>query len=249
MCFGGSSENTTITTAQLDPLTEQIKKTALDRAMGILNQSYPGYDWKLRTAPLNTDHNAGFSAIRKLAQPGSQRIVDEGGPLGKISDYINPNLDSVLAPALRDVARSGAQQRNEIGAGATMANAFGDARHGVVEGEQMRGENEVVGDLSAEARNAAWNNAMALRTGDRQNMMDTAGALIGIGDKRQQLEQTGLDRRYEEFLRGSEWPFRQLDAILSILSGSPTARTETSSTSQPNNWLMQLLGSLGGAFL
>jgi hypothetical protein len=94
------------------------------------------------------------------------RIIDENGYLGKISDYMNPYLDAALEPALRDIQEGGMKQRQVIGARAQSAGAFGDARQGVVEGEQMRGELRDMGDLSATERANAYNQAMGYRTED-----------------------------------------------------------------------------------
>lgn len=247
MC--GTSESTGTTVSKLDPLTDRIKRIALGRGLDIMNQSFPGYDYRNRTAGFNPDQKSAFGLIRGFNTPGQGRIIDEGGSLGKISDYMNPYMDQAIAPALRDIRERGQVLRNDIGSTATMANAFGDARHGVVEGQQMEGEMQEVGDLSSQARAAAWNNAMGLRAGDRESQMANAMALLGVGQTQQQNQQQNLNARYEEYLRGVEWPFRGLDSILSILSGSPNAQQVTQTQQQPNNWLAQILGSLGGSFL
>jgi len=104
---------------------------------------------------------------------GTERIVDENGQLGAISDYFNPHVDAALQPAIRKIMESADAQRKMIGAGATSSGAFGDARHGVVEGVLNRDTSQVVGDTAAKFYNDAWNTAMAERTSDLNRFKDT----------------------------------------------------------------------------
>lgn len=104
---------------------------------------------------------------------GTERIVDENGQLGAISDYFNPHVDAALQPAIRKIMESADAQRKMIGAGATSSGAFGDARHGIVEGVLNRDTSQVVGDTAAKFYNDAWNTAMAERTSDLNRFKDT----------------------------------------------------------------------------
>ncbi len=134
---------------------------------------------------------AGTTQAGQVANAG--RLVDQNGRLGKISDYMNPYLDAALKPAIRDTQEAGMKQRMGIGAQAQSAGAFGDARHGVVEGEQMRGEQRNIGDMSAEARSNAFASAMGLRSDDlnRQIGVDTANV-----DRRFASDVGNVDRRF-----------------------------------------------------
>jgi len=110
-------------------------------------------------------------------QINSQRLVDQGR-LGSVNDYMNPFLQQALNPVIRDMQEAGQKQRVGIGANATAAGAFGDARHGIVEAEQMRGEQRNIGDLSSQAYMNAFNTAMAQREADLNRFLgaDTTNA-------------------------------------------------------------------------
>lgn len=94
------------------------------------------------------------------------RIVDEGGKLGAMSDYINPYVSANLDPVIKDIERAAAKERMRIGDMATAAGAYGDARHGVLEGESDRNRVEAIGEAGYRAYSDAWNAGMAARQAD-----------------------------------------------------------------------------------
>lgn len=258
MCFGGGK--TTSTTQNQDPNVKAASKLALERARGINESVYKPYTGQ-RFAGFTPDQNNAFGMVRNLSsQPSAlnQRLVDEGGSLGKISDYINPYIQNTLNPAIRDIDEAGARQRIGIGNNAQSAGAFGDARHGIVEGAQMRGQMQDIGDLSARTYSDAYNTAMSQRGADRTSMgagqqeqMQKALALLGVGDRQQALTQQGLTAKQQDYEAGQEYKFRQLDSLLSFLTGNPTARQSTTqqTNANPLSSLLSLLGAGAGAVL
>ncbi len=276
-----SSRTSTSFPKQFQPLVAQ----ATEKATDIASSPYQPYGGD-RVAEFSGDQTGAMDMVRQWASfvnPGetqqflkdatskyanwpayNERVVDEGGYLGNIMDYINPYITQAIQPAIRRIGESGARQRNEIDASATMAGAFGDAGHGILSAEQMTGENQVISDLSSKAYADAFGQSMQQRTADRdsriatsereldrmfsgaqfgnQNFYDVMSLLFGFGDRQQQQEQSQLDTQYEEFLRSGEWPFRGLDALTSVLSGAPT--TQTTTTKQPDNSLGGLIGGL-----
>lgn len=111
------------------------------------------------------------------------RIVDENGKLGAISDYINPNIASSLAPAIRDIDRAAGTERKRIGDLATSAGAYGDARHGILEGTTDRNRVEAIGDISYQANKDAYDTAMALRSGDLSRFFARDQAQAGANEQ------------------------------------------------------------------
>lgn len=102
----------------------------------------------------------------------TERLVDENGQLGAISDYMNPYLDQVLAPQIREIDEAIQRQRNDLGASSAMSGAFGDARHGILEGEIYRGGNEAVGDAAGRTHADAFTQAMGARSGDLNRFLN-----------------------------------------------------------------------------
>lgn len=216
---------------------------------------------------------------------GTERIVDESGQLGAISDYFNPHVDAALDPAIRRIMESADAQRKAIGAGATSAGAFGDARHGIVEGVLNRDTSQVIGDTASKFYNDAWNTAMAERTSDLNRFKDTdtinanfnetalnrlltgsgavadrvgadqamklnqIQALLSGGNQQQGNTQAGLDAGFQEFLRGQGWDFSVLEALSSALNAAPYQKTQTTTTSKPDNSGLGLAGSIAGSIL
>jgi hypothetical protein len=260
MCFGSTSE--TSSTTKVDPVTQNAKYAGINQALSILNQSYPGYDPNAEVAPLNADQNTAFQQVRDYASSpvniASERVVDQNGRLGSMSDYIDPYISNALAPAIRDLQTAGQQQRNDIGSSALMSGAFGDARHGIAEGQQMKNENQQIADLTSTAYSNAYQNAMAARAADLdrfqnadvlkdQASLNRALSLLGVGDEQQQNAQQLANAKYQEFLQAREWPFRQLDSLTSLVGGTPTAQTTT--TSQPDNSIFGAIGSVLGSLI
>lgn len=251
MCFDGGS--TTTTTQNQDPSVKAAAKLALARATGINSGTYQPYTGQ-RVADFTDDQRSAFGTVRDLSSAPSvlnERLVDQGGQLGKISDYMDPYVQNTLDPAIRNIEQAGARERIGIGNNATSAGAFGDARHGIVEGMQMRGESQNIGDLSAQKYSDAYNTAMSERGADRTSMaageqdkMQRALALLGVGDREQAQNQQGLTNQYQDYQSGQEYKFRQLDALLSFLTGNPTAQTQTT-TQQNSNPMSSILGLLG----
>lgn len=128
---------------------------------------------------------------------GTERVVDETGRLGAIYDYMNPHTQNALQPAIQEIHEQGLRQRNDIGRGATMAGAFGDSRHGVVEGEQMRNEGRNVGELTYKGMNDAFNQAM-------QNRQSDLARMLGADTTNAQFLDKDRDRTMEESIRNTD---------------------------------------------
>lgn len=260
MCLGFGGGGSTSTTKNQDPNVAAVSKLALARLKGINSGTYQPYTGQ-RNAGFTDDQNTAFGMVRDLSSAPSvlnERLVDQGGRLGKISDYIDPYIQNTLDPAIRNMEQAGQRQRIGIGNNATSAGAYGDARHGIVEGMQMRGEAQNIGDLSAQKYSDAYNTAMSERGADRTSMatgeqdrMQRALALMGVGDRQQQLNQKGLTDKYQDYNQGQEYKFRQLDALLSFLTGNPTAQTQTTTQQNSNPWssIFGALGAGASAFL
>lgn len=92
-------------------------------------------------------------------------------------------------------------------------------------------------------------NAMDFGTANSADYMQRLQALMNAGGMQQQQGQHVKDAQYENYLRGVEWPFRQYDALLSMMTGQPsTQQVQTSQTSSGGSGIWGLLGSILGGF-
>lgn len=209
MCCGGSSS-----TQKLPGWLESAGKDVVGKAKSFYESPYATYSGP-RQAGFTGDQTTAFQQLRDFVSGGgtsglategtgmirsgataparqisTERIVDETGQLGAMADYINPNVAATLNPALRAIDEGAAAERNRIGDLAIGANAFGDARHGVLE-KDLAGEVATArGDVTARAFSDAWNNAMAARSAD-------ADRFFNADVTNANLYETGLGRLME----------------------------------------------------
>jgi hypothetical protein len=225
-CFGDmepTKQKQTTSTSTVSPPSwvQSAGQQNYERASSILDRGYVPYGGT-RVAPLSGDEVTAGNLVRSTAAAGNpyqdeaasllrgygqapkfnydfNTIVDESGPLGSIQSYMNPYLDAVLAPILRQIGISGAQQRNSIGSSATMSGAFGDARQGVVESEQRKNQMLQEGDAVGKGYSDAFNQALGLRSQDAGRFFQT------------QQAQEGADRAALERARASGIDLTNLD--------------------------------------
>ncbi len=175
-----------------------------DRVAGLSGNEQAAIDLIGGVPRSNQYHGDAASAFQNYGSaPGFQydfnTVVDENGPLGSISSYMNPYLMNVLNPMLREISRQGQAARLDINSNATQAGAYGDARHGVVESEQRRNEAILSGDTTGKAFSDSFNSAMGLRTSDLARYLQT-----------QQLQE-GADKSQLERARTSAIDLTNLD--------------------------------------
>jgi hypothetical protein len=221
-CFGDMEEtkkvakNTTQTTSPPE-WVESASKHNYDLASKILSQGFQPYTGQM-VAPLSDNERAAGDMVAQLAGTGgaspnlgtsTQRISDAGvapafnydfstvvdpSLIGSIDSYMSPYLEQVLAPTLRKIQENGVQQRQGINANATAAGAYGDARHGVVEGAQRRDEGQTIADTAGKTFGDAFNTAMGLRTSDLQRLFGTQQAQATADESAlSRMRQSGID--------------------------------------------------------
>jgi hypothetical protein len=198
MCFGNqvqTEKKTTDTT--LPSYLSDAAQANVANAQAVASQPFQAYTAP-RVADRNADQNSASGLLRAVAGGGDPYSSTAAGLYGTfantpgatitapsilgggtdvntstIGDYMNPYVDATLAPTLQAIARQGASARKSIGANATMSGAFGDARHGIEDSNQMRDENTLVGNTVGQAYNNAFNTAAGLRGTDITNAINT----------------------------------------------------------------------------
>ena len=248
-CFGSTTtnSNTGTVTQSVPAWVDAAGQKAYSAAQNFYDQPYQPYTGN-RVAPLTAGQN---SAISTAAGTTPQRVVDEGGFLGKISDYLNPYRSAVLDPAINEINKSYDAQRKTLAGSATAANAFGDARHGIVESNLNSNQAKDIGATSGQILSQGYDTAMAQRTSDQTSFYNQLSQLLNIGGTAQQNEQNKLDTSYEAYQAQQQSPYDKLASLVSVFGATPYARTTTSSgtTTTPNNTFSGLLGSLLGGLL
>ncbi len=118
---------------------------------------------------------------------GTERVVDQGGQLGAISDYTSPYINQVLKPQLQDLDEEGMRRAKELNSRAAMAGAFGDT------GWEFGRARE--SDLTRRAREAAIGNANQNAYDRAMQLRETdAGRFLDVNKSNANYEEQRLAR-------------------------------------------------------
>jgi hypothetical protein len=158
--------------------------------------------------------NASRDLWNKYASAGPEHVqtwgvMNDQSPLGSFQSYMNPYLQQVLNPQLREIENAKLRNANQIGANATMSGAYGDARHGIAEGQNMKMANQAISDTVGKTTSDAFLNAQSARmndlqrflTGDLANQRSDQNAVERSGTAAKALE--GLGQRSYDYFTGT----------------------------------------------
>lgn len=193
-CFSSTSKSSTKTSTKTPDSIKDLEKVLAPAAIDVSETPYEAYSGD-RVAGFNNDQNTGFDMLRSLVgdapdvtaeamsgvknymnAPGqsvsTERIVDEDGRLGAISDYMNPYQNQVIDPAIQKIMDATFNRKKGLDAQQHNAGAFGDARHGIQEGSLFNDAQESIGNVSGQLLASGYDNAMAQRQSDLQNFQN-----------------------------------------------------------------------------
>lgn len=103
-----------------------------------------------------------------------------------LTQYIDPNLQLELDPTLAEIARQNQIAKygpGGVGANATAAGAFGDARQGVENANADAAAMRQAAQATAGAYRTAFQNASALRGTDISNLINTQAQNAGLNEQ------------------------------------------------------------------
>lgn len=250
---------------------------------------------------------------------GVKDVVSRDLPDMDLSRYINPHVAATLNPVLRELRRNGEISRDRLSARAS-GGAWGGARHGVIEAEQMKNEDQAISDATARAYGDAWTQGSQLAQSDRTAALQAAlanqgkdfnvgsfnagqtnqvglanqaasieaqkatmanrlaaaelatraaatmgnqaaqsqemgmkdvGAQLDIGERMRAIDQARLDMAHNDYLDQWRYPIEMLNLRSASLSGSPYARSVTTTGPGSNQaaqgvGMLATLAALGG---
>ena len=176
--------------------------------------------------------------------------------VGTIESYMNPYLEAVLAPQRRAAEETAAKQRMETQGRLAQAGAYGGSRQAILEAEGQKNLQQLLSDITGKGYAGAYDAARAQRQADIQAGLQGVGAqtaatqalanigaqeqAAGIQNLQQQLaagatqrdiEQAGLAKAYEQFMREEAYPKEQLQFQRQMISGIPGLATQSYYTS------------------
>lgn len=247
-----------------------------DTGQGIFNQAQTLAQQPYQSNPLKVaQYGEDFSKARNLlsgltgdtgdyadARKAYTSVAGADDASKSVEDYMNPWLQAVLSPTLAKIREQGDLNRQRLNAQATMSGAFGDARHGVLEGQLARDEAQTVGDTTGklyaqgydtatQARNAALNRILSAGQASQglgTSMSSVAQLLASLADKSRSVEQAQNDATKAEADRATKYPYEQLTWLLQMLNQTPANQTSTGAGTNiqtgTDNSGLQLLGKL-----
>ena len=250
-----STQNQSITqTQRLAPFQEEFLKDIFASAKALQDVSQP-------FAP---EQLAGLSAQQQQAvqmgmqgigayQPYMQAAAAMAAPQG-YQAFMSPFTQDVIDQSMKDIARGGAMQQNQLAGQAVGAGAFGGSRAAVASGELARGTLEQQARTAAQLRESGFAQAQDL-AGKRSALFSGLGqlgqqmgtqdinTLLGLGGMTQQQSQAQLDVARRNMLAQQALPFQQVGFMSDIFRGVPALQsTYQTSTTPPPSTTSQLLG-------
>ena len=182
--------------------------------------------------------------------------------------FMDPFTEDVIRATEADIARQGAMQQNQLGAGAVGAGAFGGSRQGIAQGQIARNIQDQMARTTSQLRSQGFTQAQNLaQQAARQQLaqaqlggqlgVSQAGlgqlgqqmgtqdinTLLGIGGLQQQQAQKEFDVARANTLAEQALPFQRIGFMSDIFRGVPALQQTTSRiTTPPPSRGSQLLG-------
>lgn len=160
--------------------------------------------------------------------------------------YLNPFTSQVVNTTVDEMNRQGAIQRKNIGLSAHRGGAYGGARHGVLEAEQMQGQNRAISEAVARLMMQNFGNAQTMAMADQDRKLAAGDRLAALGDaksrlqlrdaaaldaagtRQQQQNQSSLDVAKSDFDEQKRWLYDMLNYRMAALAGQPMPTSSTS---------------------
>lgn len=168
--------------------------------------------------------------------------------VGTVESYMNPYLQNVLDPQLREAQRQADIARMEGASRLSKAGAYGGSRQAIMEAEGQRNLQQLLSDITGKGYASAYDSAQARRAADiaagQQGLAQQTAATQALGNigaqqaqyglanlaqqlsagaTQRDIEQQGLTADYNQYLRELQYPQEQLQFERQMLSGLPIA--------------------------
>jgi len=240
------------------------------RAQAISNRPYTQYRGQRIAGfdPYQTQAMQGIGSLQRPAEFDLARGLMQDP--GKFTEqeaqfYMSPYESMVSDVAARKMREESERQQMQTNLSAAKQGTYGGGRQAVMEGMRGRDLMTGVGDLYAQQRQSAFENAQQQFERDRQARMGAGQGLAGLGvtrqgadlerlgalgtagAQRQGLEQLRYDTAYQDFLRQRDYPQEQLGFYSNIVRGLPQQMGSTTLTYAPTPSMTNQLAGLAGA--
>lgn len=164
--------------------------------------------------------------------------------VGTVQSYMNPYLEAVLEPQMREATRQSDIARRNMQMRMAKAGAYGGGRQAIMESEGQRNLETLLSDITGKGYASAFDTAQKLRQADidagirglaAQTGATTALTDIGakegqfglsaltemakMGQTQRDIDQAEKTAAYAQFMREQEDPLKRLEFQRSMLAG------------------------------
>jgi hypothetical protein len=172
--------------------------------------------------------------------------------VGTVQSYMNPYLEAVLEPQRREATRQADIARQAMQGRMAQAGAYGGSRQAIMEAEAQRNLQTQLGDITGKGYLGAFEAAQRQRQADIDAGLRGIGAQtaatqaltqagsqegefglrnlaqqLAAGATQRDIEQQGLGKAYEQFMREEQYPREQLQFQRQMISGIPGIATSS----------------------
>jgi hypothetical protein len=230
-----------------DYVTEASQRIVDDMMKRVLDQKFKPYTGD-RVADLSKDTLKAQHLIRNDTSPTAIKT-------GSTASYMNPFINQVMNPVLREITRSGEMARNQLGAEATMSGAFGDTGHALENSKLTANTMEQRADATGRLKAQAFEDARGAKQQDftnkfqqmingQKDLQQRIQNLLGMGQKVEGIGQANRDFNFSEFMRRIMFPQQQLQAASDVIGRLPYEGSK--STKESGGIGKTLIGGLVG---
>lgn len=219
----------------------------LNKQQALSGMAFTPYTGQLTAGPSNLQTQA-FQGIGNLTIPTQYQTATtamEGymPTVGTVESYMNPYLQSVLDPQIREARRQADISRMNTASRLAQAGAFGGGRQAIMEAEGERNLATQLADITGKGYASAYDTARQQRLAELGLGQAGAKGLADIGTSQQaaglqnlaqqlsagqtqrDIQQAGLTADYGQYLREFNYPQEQLSKMGEAIKAMPAYTT------------------------
>lgn len=138
-------------------------------------------------------YNQTFNPNNVNAPQNNQNITTNSWNAQAANQYMNPYIQSTLAPQLQDLRDNFAQQQNQLNGNAASAGAFGGSRQGLLNTQLAKQQDEQTNNLTNQVYSNAYNTGLGAYQSDQSRNLQGQTAQAGINQANNALNLQGQE--------------------------------------------------------
>lgn len=250
---------------------EDAKISALDKAKAISDKPYTPYTGQ-RVASLSGNEREASQLARTGNEKGLGYLDKAGSELGKMEDfskdsvskYMNPYMESVLQPQIREANAQYAREKSQLDN--SKAGAWGGDRAAFSASELERNHMNNVSDLTGKTYANAFESAKGSFFQDQDRRTRAAAAyqslggdvskmnrdqiqdLMATGGTERLLQQADIDFDVQQFTENRDWDTHNLEPLLNAIAASKGGVMKDSKQASPWGQALGAASTVAGAY-